>query len=324
MIVVTGGAGFIGSAIIWQLNQMGEEKIIIIDELGTDDKWKNLVGLKFLEFMNKDEFIKRIKEENVPFDMSNVIHMGACSSTTEKDADYLMANNHQFTVEICKYCLPRRARFIYASSAATYGDGRNGYADDGDNLNSLRPLNMYGYSKHLFDLWAKKNKITDKIVGLKFFNVYGPNEYHKKDMRSLVHKAYYQIRDTGKVKLFKSYLSEYKDGEQKRDFIYIKDAVDIVLYFLNNHDKNGLFNVGSGNARSWNDLVKPIFSAMNKPVNIEYVDIPEDIRGKYQYFTQADLTKLRESGYNKPATSVEEGVEDYIKNYLMKDKYIAG
>jgi len=322
MIVVTGGAGFIGSAIIWRLNQLGEDRIIIIDELGKDDKWKNLVGLKFADFMNKKEFIKRVKEENVPFDMSSVIHMGACSATTEKDADYLMENNHQFTVELCKYCLPRRARFIYASSAATYGDGSAGYKDDENELETLKPLNMYGYSKHLFDLWAKNNEIADKIVGLKFFNVYGPNEYHKEDMRSLVHKAYGQIKETGKIKLFKSYLPEYKDGEQKRDFIYIKDAVDLTIYFLQNHDKNGLFNAGSGNARSWNDLAAPIFKAMGKPVNIEYVDMPSELKGKYQYFTEADLTKLRAIGYDKKMTTVEEGVEDYVKNYLMIDKHL--
>lgn len=323
MIVVTGGAGFIGSAIIWQLNQRGEEKIIIIDELGTDDKWKNLVGLKFSDFMNKDEFIKRVKEENVPFDITTVIHMGACSATTEKDADYLMRNNFQYSLELCRYCLPRRARFIYASSAATYGDGSNGYVDDENNLSLLKPLNMYGYSKHLFDLWLKKNKILDKVAGLKFFNVYGPNEYHKDDMRSVVHKAYEQIRDTGKVKLFKSNHPDYKDGEQKRDFIYIKDAVDMTFFFLDNPDKNGIYNVGTGNARTWNDLVSAIFKAMGKPVNIEYVNMPEGIKNKYQYFTQAELKKINDAGYNKPITCIEDGVDDYVKKYLIAERHLA-
>ncbi len=323
MIVVTGGAGFIGSAIVHRLNELGEEKIVIIDELGSDDKWKNLVGLKYREFMNKNEFIQRVKEENVPFDITSVIHMGACSATTEKDADYLMRNNHQFSVELCKYCLPRRARFIYASSAATYGDGSGGYQDDDSKLDTLKPLNMYGYSKHLFDLWARQNRITDKIVGLKFFNVYGPNEYHKGDMRSVVHKAYQQIQAEGKVSLFKSYKPEYKDGEQKRDFIYIKDAVEIVLFFFNNAEKNGLFNAGSGKANSWNDLVKPIFKAMDKKVNIEYVEMPEYLKGKYQYFTEADLSKLRAAGYDKQMTGVEEGVFDYVKNYLIPEKNLA-
>ena len=323
MIVVTGGAGFIGSAVVWQLNQRGEEKIIIIDELGKDDKWKNLVGLKFADFMNKDEFIKRVVEENVPFDITTVIHMGACSSTTEKDADYLMRNNFQCSLELCRYCLPRRARFIYASSAATYGDGSNGYLDDESGLWNLKPLNMYGYSKHLFDLWLKKNKISDKVAGLKFFNVYGPNEYHKEDMRSVVHKAYEQIRDTGKVKLFKSHNAEYKDGEQKRDFIYIKDALDMTFFFLDNPDKNGLYNVGTGKARTWNDLVTAIFNAMGKPVNIEYIDMPEGIKNKYQYFTQAELKKIKDAGYDKPITGIEDGIDDYVKNYLMADRHLA-
>ncbi len=323
MIVVTGGAGFIGSAIVWRLNRMGEDKIIIVDELGTDDKWKNLVGLNFREFMNKDEFIKRVKEENVPFDIEAIIHMGACSATTEKDADYLMRNNHHYSVELCRYCLPRRARFIYASSAATYGDGTNGYLDNENELENLKPLNMYGYSKHLFDLWLKMNKIIDKVAGLKYFNVYGPNEYHKEDMRSVVHKAYQQILETGKVKLFKSYHPDYKDGEQKRDFVYVKDIVDMTLFFLEHHDKNGLFNAGSGKAHTWNELVTAIFKAMDKPVNIEYVDMPENLRGKYQYFTQAELKKIKDAGYSKPITPLDEGVADYVKNYLMKERNLA-
>ncbi len=323
MIVVTGGAGFIGSAIVWRLNRMGEDKIIIVDELGTDDKWKNLVGLNFREFMNKDEFIKRVKEENVPFDIEAIIHMGACSATTEKDADYLMRNNHHYSVELCRYCLPRRARFIYASSAATYGDGTNGYLDNENELEKLKPLNMYGYSKHLFDLWLKMNKIIDKVAGLKYFNVYGPNEYHKEDMRSVVHKAYQQILETGKVKLFKSYHPDYKDGEQKRDFVYVKDIVDMTLFFLEHHDKNGLFNAGSGKAHTWNELVTAIFKAMDKPVNIEYVDMPENLRGKYQYFTQAELKKIKDAGYSKPITPLDEGVADYVKNYLMKERNLA-
>lgn len=323
MIVVTGGAGFIGSAVVWHLNQLGEDKIIIIDELGTDDKWKNLVGLKFRDFMHKDEFIKRVKDENIPFNISNVVHMGACSSTTEKDADYLMRNNYQFSLQLCSYCMPRRARFVYASSAATYGDGSNGYLDDENNLGSLKPLNMYGYSKHLFDLWLKRNKLFEKVAGLKYFNVYGPNEYHKDDMRSVIHKAFQQIKDTGKVKLFKSYHPDYKDGEQKRDFVYVKDVVDMTVFLLKNPEKNGIFNAGCGTARSWNDLVAAIFKAMGKPVQIEYIDMPENLKGKYQYFTEADLTKLRNAGYDKPVLSLEAGVEDYVKNYLMAERHLA-
>jgi len=322
MIVVTGGAGFIGSAVVWRLNQMGIDKIIIVDELGTDDKWKNLNGLKFADFFHKDDFMGLILQRSVPFKITSMIHLGACSSTTEKDADYLMDNNVHYSQELAKYSIEKGNRFIYASSAATYGDGSNGYNDDENNLNDLRPLNMYGYSKQLFDLWIKRNGLMDKVVGVKYFNVYGPNEYHKDDMRSVVHKAFEQVRDFGKVKLFKSYNPEYKDGEQKRDFVYVKDAVDMTLHFLECEDKNGIFNVGTGNAQTWVELVTALFNAVGKPVNIEFVDMPEEIRGKYQYFTQANLGKIRNAGYDKKIMDVNEGVNDYVKNYLLKDVYL--
>lgn len=322
MIVVTGGAGFIGSAIVWRLNQMGKENIIIVDSLGTGDKWKNLVGLRYRDFFHKKDFLHRVKEDNVPFNIEAVIHMGACSSTTEKDADYLLENNYRYTTELVKYCMPRKARFIYASSAATYGDGSRGYNDNENELERLQPLNMYGYSKHMFDLWARRMKVLDKIAGMKFFNVYGPNEYHKDDMRSVIHKAYGQILETGKVKLFKSYNENYKDGEQMRDFVYVKDVVDMTLFFLENRDKNGIYNIGSGRARTWNDLVNAIFSALNQTPQIEYVEMPEVLRNKYQYFTEANPGKIVEAGYNKPATSLEDGVKDYVNNYLREGKYL--
>lgn len=322
MIVITGGAGFIGSAIVWKLNQLGENRIIIVDELGKDDKWKNLVSLKFDDFIHKDEFISMIIERDFSFEISAVIHMGANSSTTEIDADHLFSNNYLYTQELAKYCLEKNIRFIYASSAATYGDGSLGFADDENNLETLRPLNMYGYSKQLFDLWAKKTGALDKIVGLKYFNVYGPNEYHKGDMRSVVHKAFEQIRDTGKVKLFKSMNPAYKDGEQLRDFIYIKDAVDMTLYFLDKPKVNGLFNLGTGKSRTWNDLVMSIFKAQSKPVKIDYVDLPEHLREKYQYFTEANMNKIKEAGYTAPIRSLEEGVLDYVKNHLLGKPYL--
>ncbi len=317
MIVVTGGAGFIGSSIVWKLNQLGEDKIIIVDELGTDEKWKNLVPLKFEDFEHKDDFISMIIERDVPFKIDSVIHMGANSSTTEKDADHLFSNNYLYTKELSKYCFEKNIRFIYASSAATYGDGSLGFDDDENKLETLRPLNMYGYSKQMFDLWANRNGVFDKIVGLKYFNVYGPNEYHKGDMRSVVHKAFEQIRDTGKVKLFKSLNPKYKDGEQLRDFIYIKDAVDMTLFFLDKPNINGLYNIGTGKARTWNDLVTAIFKALNKEVNIEYVDLPEHLREKYQYFTEANISKIKKAGFNSSITSLEDGVADYVKNYLL-------
>jgi len=322
MIVVTGGAGFIGSAIVWKLNQLGEDKIIIVDELGTDEKWKNLVPLKFEDFEHKDDFISMIIERDVPFKIDSVIHMGANSSTTEKDADHLFSNNYLYTKELSKYCLEKNIRFIYASSAATYGDGSLGFDDDENKLETLHPLNMYGYSKQMFDLWAKRNGVFDKTVGIKYFNVYGPNEYHKGDMRSVVHKAFEQIRDTGKVKLFKSLSPKYKDGEQLRDFIYIKDAVDMTLFFLDKPNINGLYNLGTGKARKWNDLVTAIFKALNKEVNIEYVDLPEHLREKYQYFTEANINKIKKAGFNSSITSLEDGVADYVKNYLLGKQFL--
>lgn len=322
MIVVTGGAGFIGSAIVWRLNTLGNDNIILVDELGTTDKWKNLVGLKFQEFIHKDDFISSVIEDSVDFPIEAIIHMGANSSTTEKDADHLMSNNYLYTQELAKYCLSRNIRLIYASSAATYGDGSLGFVDDESKLETLRPLNMYGYSKQLFDLWAKKNKVLDKIAGLKFFNVYGPNEYHKGDMRSVVHKAFEQVRDIGKVKLFKSLHPNYKDGEQMRDFVYVKDAVEMTIYFLEHPEKNGIFNVGAGNARTWNDLVTALFNAVGKAVNIEYIDLPENLREKYQYFTEANLSKIRSAGYSESTITLEDGVSDYVKNYLLKGLYL--
>lgn len=322
MIVVTGGAGFIGSAIVWRLNQLGKTNIVIVDELGKDEKWKNLVGLKYEDFTNKLEFIEQVLDDVIPYNVDAIIHMGANSSTTEKDADHLMDNNYHYTKELAKFCVEKNLRFIYASSAATYGDGDFGFDDDENKIETLRPLNMYGYSKQLFDLWAKRNSLLDRIVGIKYFNVYGPNEYHKADMRSVVHKAYEQVRDTGKVKLFKSLNPNYKDGEQMRDFVYIKDAVDMTLHFLDNPDKNGIYNVGAGRARTWNDLVTSLFNAIGKPANIEYIDLPQHLAEKYQYFTEANLNKIKSVGYNQATTSLEDGVNDYVKNYLLKNSYL--
>lgn len=322
MIVVTGGAGFIGSALVWKLNKMGQDKIIIVDELGKDEKWKNLNGLKFEDFYHKDDFMGLVLQRQIQFKITAIIHLGACSSTTEKDADYLMDNNFHYSQELAKYCLEKGIRFIYASSAATYGNGLNGYEDDENKMENLRPLNMYGYSKHLFDIWVKRNSLLNHVVGLKYFNVYGPNEYHKGDMRSVVHKAFEQVCNTGKVRLFKSYRSDYNDGEQKRDFIYVKDAVDMSLFFLEHQDKNGIYNIGTGRAQTWIDLVTALFDAVGKPVNIEFIDMPEDIREKYQYFTEASLNKLKNAGYTKPIMSLRDGVTDYVKNYLLKDIYL--
>jgi ADP-L-glycero-D-manno-heptose 6-epimerase len=301
---------------------MGETKIIIVDELGTDEKWKNLVPLKFDDFVHKDDFISMILEGEIPFEINSIIHMGANSSTTEKNADLLFTNNYLYSKELAKYCLGKDIRFVYASSAATYGDGSLGFDDEESKLGTLRPLNMYGYSKQLFDQWSERNGIFNKIVGLKYFNVYGPNEYHKGDMRSVVHKAFEQVRDTGKVRLFKSLNPKYKDGEQIRDFIFIKDAVEMTLFFLDKPKINGLFNVGTGKARTWNDLVTALFKALNKPVNIEYIDLPKHLENKYQYFTEARIDKIKKAGYNTPFNSLEYGVTDYVKSYLVGNLYL--
>ena len=321
MIVVTGGAGFIGSAVVWKLNQLGKNNIIIVDELGKDEKWKNLVGLTFDDFINKNKFLGLLNDKYLK-DSDTFIHMGANSSTTEKDADLLLTNNYNYTKSLAEFCLQNKIRFIYASSAATYGDGSLGFDDDEKNCEDLRPLNMYGYSKSLFDNWAQHHGAFEEIVGIKYFNVYGPNEYHKGDMRSVVHKAFEQVRETGKVKLFKSGNPKYTDGEQLRDFVYIKDAVDMTLHFFEHKEKGGLYNVGSGKARTWKDLVNSLFTAMDIPANIEYIDLPKPLADKYQYFTEANLTKIKKAGYKKLITSLEDGVADYVKNYLIGKQYL--
>ncbi len=325
MIVVTGGAGFIGSAIIWALNKRNIYDILVVDSMKNSDKWKNLVNLKFNDYDEKESFLKRIIFDDpiLKNSVKSVIHMGACSSTTEKNSSYLIENNYKYTQVLCKWCLKNEKKFIYASSAATYGDGMCGFSDNIDNIEKLKPMNMYGYSKQLFDLWAKRNGFLDKITGLKYFNVFGPNEYHKGDMRSIIHKAFQQINTTGKIKLFKSYKKEFKDGEQLRDFIYIKDAVEMTLYIYEKNLK-GLFNIGTGKARSFNDIAKAIFKILNKNVKIEYIEMPDEIKDKYQYFTEADMKKLFfEAKYDKKTLSLEEGIEDYIKNYLLqKDIYL--
>ncbi|MGD9781617.1 MAG: ADP-glyceromanno-heptose 6-epimerase [Kiritimatiellia bacterium] len=315
--VVTGAAGFIGRNVVAELNRRGEERILVVDDLGVDERWKNLRGLKFEEIWTIAKFRGAFQAGQVPATKA-VYHLGACSATTETDANYLLDNNYQYTRELCEWCLGQGVRFVYASSAATYGDGARGYSDADAATPSLVPLNMYGMSKHLFDLWALRNGVLGKIAGLKYFNVYGPGEDHKGDMRSVIHKAYGQIRETGAVKLFKSYKPEYKDGEQVRDFVYVKDAVDVTLFCGENPKASGLFNCGTGQARSWNDLAKATFAAMGLEPKIEYIDMPESLRGKYQYFTQAEMGKIRAAGYAKPFTALEDGIREYVQGHLAK------
>jgi ADP-L-glycero-D-manno-heptose 6-epimerase len=323
MIIVTGGAGFIGSAFIWKLNTEGIDNILIVDELGQTDKWKNLVNRRYVEYIHKDAFLKMILSEQVPFMPRAIIHMGACSSTTERNADYLMDNNYQYTCRLAEWALTKNVRFIYASSAATYGDGSQGFSDDNSATETLRPINMYGYSKQLFDLWTLRFKVENKIVGIKFFNVFGPNEYHKGDMRSVVHKAFGQIMDTGKVRLFKSHVPEYADGGQMRDFVYVKDCVEAMWWLLEHPEVSGIFNLGAGHARTWNDLIHAVFSAMGVEPRIEYFDMPPEIRDQYQYFTEAKMDKLRTAGCPVTIHPLEEAVHDYVVNYLQtSDPYL--
>jgi ADP-L-glycero-D-manno-heptose 6-epimerase len=320
-ILITGGAGFIGSALVWELNRRGCENIVVCDRLSTDEKWKNLVPLKFADYIDGNDLLQNVLHSPAKlgrFDL--ILHLGACSATTERDADYLMRNNYEFSKQLCQWALRDGARFVYASSAATYGDGAHGMNDQDPDIHKLRPLNMYGYSKHLFDLHAKREGWLPSIVGLKYFNVYGPNEDHKADMRSLVHKACGQILATGKVQLFKSHRPDYKDGEQMRDFLYVKDAIRMTLHLAETASAGGLFNLGSGRAHTWIELATAIFTALGREPVIEFIDMPEHLQSKYQYYTCAEIAKLRASGFTQEITALTEAVRDYVQGYLVPDR----
>ncbi|TGK91959.1 ADP-glyceromanno-heptose 6-epimerase [Leptospira brenneri] len=315
LTLVTGGAGLIGSQIIEDLNHNGNTDILVVDHLGTTEKWKNLQRNFFQDYFEKDKFESLLDSNNSLLnEISEIYHLGACSATTEKDATYLIQNNFHYTKKLAEFAVSKNIPFLYASSAATYGEGEFGYNDKAP-IENLKPLNMYGYSKQLFDLYAKKMGIADKLVGLKYFNVFGYGEAHKGEMRSLVLKGYEQIRDTGKLKLFKSYKPEYKDGEQKRDFLYVKDASKISIYLLSER-KYGLYNIGRGIAETWNDLANAMFAAMGKPVNVEYVEMPESLKGKYQYYTCAEMEKINQTGYPFGYTNLRDSVAEYVRLLL--------
>jgi ADP-L-glycero-D-manno-heptose 6-epimerase len=317
MIVVTGGAGFIGSVFVAKLNDEGIDDIVVIDELGTTEKWKNLVK-RYADYLDKDAFLAMIAGDCVPFPIEAVVHMGACSSTTERDAGYLMENNFHYSCRLAEWAQKHAVRFIYASSAATYGDGSLGFSDDDEITRALVPINMYGYSKQLFDLWVLRSGLAGSVAGIKFFNVFGPNEYHKGEMTSVIFKAFRQIRETGTVRLFKSYKPEYGDGGQRRDFVSVKDCVEVLWWLLNNREVNGIFNLGTGTARTWNDLIGAVFAALERPPRIDYIEMPEEIRGQYQYFTEARMDKLRTVGCPVAFSPLENSVGNYVRKHLLQ------
>lgn len=321
-VLVTGGAGFIGSALVWDLNRRGCDRIVIADRLRSSEKWRNLVPLKFEDYIEADELLAAF-ERGALGDFDLVLHLGACSSTTETDAAYLLRNNYEFTKELALQSVGRGIRFVYASSAATYGAGEAGMSDAAsspDELSRLRPLNMYGYSKHLFDVWAARRGLLDRITGLKYFNIFGPNEAHKGDMRSLVAKAVPKIQETGKIQLFRSYHPDFADGEQRRDFLYVRDATAMTLHLASRPDAVGLYNLGSGEAVTWIELADAMFSALEVPSAIEFIEMPEPLRPKYQYFTEADIGRLRHTGYDAPITPLRAAVEEYVRTYLLPDR----
>jgi ADP-L-glycero-D-manno-heptose 6-epimerase len=323
LIAVTGAAGFIGSALVWALNQQGRTDIIAVDQLGRDDKWKNLRGLSFDDYLEHDDFLSRVGGDKPLPELEAILHMGACSATTEQDCSFLIKNNFEYTKALAGFAVVNGIRFIYASSAATYGDGSQGFSDHESGLTTLTPLNMYGYSKHLFDLWAWRRGLLERFVGLKYFNVFGPNEYHKGPMRSFALTGFEQLKTAQTLKLFKSFNPAYADGEQVRDFIYIKDAVAMTLFFLERQSLGGIYNIGTGQARTWNDLALAMFAALDRQPSITYIDMPDGLKDRYQYFTQADITKLRQAGYTAPITSLAVAVQDYITQYLLPGNFLA-
>ncbi|MEC8244336.1 MAG: ADP-glyceromanno-heptose 6-epimerase [Verrucomicrobiota bacterium] len=319
--VVTGGAGMIGSATIWGINNRGLNNIWSVDDCEPGSlKERNLLPLKIEEQIGVQEFRDWFSQDHPKLkEIKTVIHLGACSSTTESNEEYLNDNNLSYTRELCEWSLKNSVRFVYASSASTYGDGSMGMDDEDEDIEKFKPLNLYGWSKQNFDLHAKKAGWLNSIVGLKYFNVYGPNEEHKGNMRSVVSKAYEQIQKSGEMTLFKSHHPDYEDGKQMRDFLYVKDAVCITLWLAENEKANGLFNLGSGKARSWLDLAHAIFSALKMKPKIRFVEMPEILKEKYQYFTEAKIDKLDKNGFLTSFSDLEDAVKDYVTNYLVPD-----
>ncbi|MCB9991252.1 MAG: ADP-glyceromanno-heptose 6-epimerase [Rhodospirillales bacterium] len=325
MIIITGGAGFIGSNLVAALQEKGLTNLVVCDRLGTEDKWQNLAKRELRDIVAPERLFDYLEKHAGA--IKAIFHMGAISSTVETDADLIIDTNFDLSRRLWKWCAANDVRLIYASSAATYGDGDSGFKDfqTPDELAKLRPLNPYGWSKHLFDrriarvINDQSEKAPPQWAGLKFFNVYGPNEYHKGGQMSVICKLYPQVVAGATAKLFKSHDPDYEDGGQLRDFVYVGDCVSVMLWLYDNPDVSGLFNVGTGKARSFKDLAEAVFKAAGMEPKIQYIDMPQELRGKYQYFTEADMTKLREAGYDKPFADLEDGVREYVQDFMAKD-----
>lgn len=319
MIAVTGAGGFIGSAVVWLFNMRGRSDVLAVDTADSTEVYRNLHNVKLAGYRNHAAFVAQLERGELDDEVEGIVHMGACSDTTESNWDFLKENNFEYTSRLARWAVKRGRRFVYASSAATYGDGSSGFSDGHSEMDRLKPLNLYGESKHLFDLLAYRKKLLDRIAGLKYFNVYGPNEYHKGNMRSMVHKSFCQINKTGKVSLFRSNHVDFGDGEQVRDFIYVKDAAAITIFVFDHERVNGIINCGTGIPRSFNDLARAVFHATGKSEQIQYVEMPVNLTDQYQNYTKADIEKLRGYGYQERMYSLEDGITDYVRNYLLTD-----
>ena len=324
MIIVTGAAGFIGSTFVWALNKRGITDILMVDTVDHDEKEHNVAPLQYEELISGDDFRQKLAAGDYKAeDVQAVIHMGAISATTEKSWEKLKYNNVEFTQEVIRWCTDNKVRCLYASSGQAYGDGELGYSDDHDLFDQFKTVTLYGKSKLDVDIWARDGGYLDKVVGLRFFNVFGPNEWHKEDMRSVINKQWDLVVKGEAIKLFKTDTLKFADGGQMRDFVYVKDAVDASLWFLNNLSVNGVFNIGTGIARTWNDVAKVMFAAAGKEPKIEYVDIPDVLKGRYQSYTLADTKKLKAAGYKQPFMGLEDSIKDYVQNYLMPHEHLS-
>jgi ADP-L-glycero-D-manno-heptose 6-epimerase len=317
MILITGAAGFIGSAVACALNRQQRHDLLLCDCFGDNEKWKNILGLRFKKFIHRDELFEFLWEDPLANQIKAVVHLGACSDTTQTDMDYLLENNVNYSIGLCQWSLEHDVRFVYASSAAVYGDGRLGFSDADDLTPKLRPLNNYGFSKWLFDMWVLENGLCNKVAGLRYFNVFGPNEYHKDRMASVVFRIFPQAVKEGKVRLFESHRPDVTHGKQARDFIYIDEAVDITLFALDNQEVSGIFNAGTGSAHTFNDLACGLFEGLGKAPVIEYFPMPEDLRDRYQYFTRADTGRLSKAGYPGREDRFKQHVARYVRDYLL-------